>query len=132
MAFDGEDPCWTPVIPYGVERQWRLRKARFGDGYEQRITDGINALDMRFVLTYENRPQDVLIEMDNFLSSTQGGGFVFADPVTGQSFTVFCDEWDIQWNTQKRRDPVTWESKHYGTLTAKFTKANGVDIGPPL
>lgn len=130
MFFDNTDPCWVPDVPLGVDQEWRLRVAQFGEGYQQRILDGINALNLRFKVNFGNRPQAVLLDIDAYLSSMKGGAFPFIDPVSELSFSVFCDQWSISWDIKRKRDPVTWEQIFYGTLSAEFERANGVLIGP--
>lgn len=124
MAFDGTDPCWIPRLPIGENPKWRLQVAQFGDGYQQRTLDGINALDRSFRLVWETRPQADLVAMDAYLAGTKGGGFDFRHPVTGQLYTVFCDEWTIDWEVRRRGDPPQF----YGTMSAEFVKANGTDL----
>lgn len=128
--FGGDDPCWRPSWPYGAEQEWRMRVAKFGDGYEQRILDGINALDLSFDLSFDTRPKAILLDMDAYLTSLKGSSFPYTDPATGLTFYVFCDKWSIQWEMRRRKDPVTLEYEDYGTLNAKFVKANGVGIAP--
>ena len=123
MSFDGSTPCWIPDIPITTEREWRLRIAQFGDGYQQRMLDGINALDLRWSLSFENKTSDVLLAMDAYLQEQEASSFPFRDPVSGILYNVFCDAWQLQWGPSRRRDGVT---TYYGSLSAEFAKANGV------
>lgn len=130
MYFDGSDPCWVPVLPYGIEQDWRLRKAQYGDGYEQRILDGINALNLKWQVSFPNLPQVKLLDMDSYLTSMKAAAFPFTDPVTELTYSVFCDAWSISWDVKRKKDPVTLNYQFYGTLSAEFVRANGVQIGP--
>jgi phage-related protein len=131
MSFDGlDDACWLPDAPVSKEKEWRVRVAQFGDGYQQRMLDGINALNVKWNVTFSNRQKAVLIEMDNYLSSMKGSAFNFMDPATEVVYEVFCDQWMVSIDVIRKRDPVTWNSVMYGTLAAEFILANGVTIGP--
>jgi phage-related protein len=133
MYFDGSDACWVPTIPYALDQQWRLRIAQFGDGYQQRILDGINALELSFNLSFDMRPHPIILDMDAYLSSMKGSAFPFFDPVSEKTFIVFCDKWTISWDMRRRSktgDPIADPYDYYGTLTAEFVKANGVDLSP--
>jgi phage-related protein len=121
--FDGSDPCWIPTVPIGVDREWRLRKAQFGDGYQQRTLDGINALDLKFTVAFENRESAIIVAMNDYLEAAKAHSIPFKDPVTGIVYKVFCDAWHIEWSPSRRQAGVT---VYYGTLSAEFVRANGV------
>jgi phage-related protein len=122
MAFDGTDNCWIPRVPITDERQWRLRVSQFGDGYQQRILDGINALDQRWSLTWQSLADTVLFAMDDYLTARKGAAFPFKHPVSGVTYSVFCDEWQLSWELRRRGDV------YYGSLAAEFYIANGVTV----
>lgn len=130
MYFDGSDPCWIPAVPIGIDQDWRMRRAQYGDGYEQRILDGINPLNLRWKLTFPMLPQHILLDMDAYLTSMKAAAFPFTDPVTDLTFSVFCDAWSIAWDVKRKKDPVTLQYQYYGTLSAEFYRGNGVQIGP--
>lgn len=127
MAFDGTDPCWIPDLPMGVKRKPRLNIAKFGDGYEQRMADGINFIDSEYTLSWEAREELVIMAMDDFLSATTPRAFEFQHPVTKQIIKVFCDEWDLNWNF-KHKPAGKSDRIHYGNLTATFRIAYGEAI----
>jgi len=125
MSFDGSTPCWIPDIPITTEREWRLRIAQFGDGYQQRMLDGINALDLKWSLTFDMRPTDVLLDMDAYLQANKANAFPFKEPPSGIVYQVYCDAWQLQWGPSRRLNGAT---VYYGTLAAEFVKANGVTV----
>lgn len=127
--FDGSDPCWIPRVPITDKSDWRLRKAQFGDGYEQRILDGLNALNQTWDLEWDSRPKADLLAMDSYLTSVKGAAFTFQHPVTLINYSVFCDSWQIDWNF-RRKGVDEFNPEFYGTLTAEFYRANGASIGP--
>jgi phage-related protein len=127
MAFDGADPCWVPDIPVGRDQEWRLRIAQFGDGYAQRMLDGINALNTKWQLTWEFREKAVVNAMVNYFIAQQGNAFQFKEPQSGTVYNVWCDKWHVDWNLRRKGDspatPLFW-----GTLSAEFVRAFGVTV----
>jgi phage-related protein len=114
---------WCPTPPLQVQKTWRMNIAQFGDGYEQRQLDGINALQRTWSVSYAIRDQFVILAMDAYLIAHKGGGFGFRDPVTAFVHVVTCDEWSIDWNL------IRWGASGdrlvYGTLSAEFRKLYG-------
>lgn len=127
MAFDGTDNCWIPDLPMGNSRKPRINIAQFGDGYEQRLADGINYMQTEFDLSWEAREELVIMAMDDFLSATTPKAFPFQHPVTKQIINVFCDEWNISWNF-KHKPTGKMDRIHYGNLTATFRVAYGDSV----
>lgn len=122
MAFDGSTTCWIPDVPVSRDDEWRLRQAAFGDGYAQRTLDGINALNMTWQVSFNNRAADIINDMVAFLTAQKAKAFLFLDQQTGVTYRVFCDKWNVSWPIRRPG------GVYYGTLTAEFVKANGVGL----
>ena len=58
----------------GIVRQStpKLLIARFGDGYEQRIADGINSIQETFSVTFNNRSAAEIDDITGYFSSLKG------------------------------------------------------------
>jgi phage-related protein len=124
-GFDGTIACNIPDIPVARDDEWRLRIAQFGDGYSQRTLDGINALNMKWNLVWQNREKAVLQAMVDFLIAQKANAFQFKEPQTGVMYDVWCDTWHIEWVLRRKgASPAT--PLYWGTLTAEFVKANGI------
>lgn len=122
MAFDGTSGgCWKPTWPVKMDREPRMRVAKFGDGYEQRVLDGLNWMNTTWALQWDMRPADVAVAMDEFLSGQQGGAFDFLDPLTNSIVQVFCDKWSIDWTHRGN-------SADYANVSAEFRTANGAAL----
>lgn len=117
---------WCPTVPLSVSNEWRMNVAQYGDGYQQRALDGINALNQTFSVSYENRPQKMIEAMVAYLTTNKAKLFPFRHPVTGVITNVFCDSWDVEWGL------VMWDARGYrsayGTLSADFNRAYGVGV----
>lgn len=127
MAFDGSNKAWCPSLSQTRSKEWRLRIAKFGDGYEQRTLDGINPLDVVWKVAFEAKPYNVIQDMEAYLTTRLARAFPYQDPATGEIFNVFCDKWDVDWirvviDTNGNRKSLN------GTLTAEFRKANGATV----
>jgi phage-related protein len=121
MSF--ADGTWCPSLGMQMDNDWRLQKAQYGDGYQQRMLDGIHALQRRWMLNWDSRPRDELNAMVAYLTNTRANAFPFKDPATDEVISVFCDKWSITWNLKK--------TVAYGTLTAQFDEAFGLWLALP-
>jgi phage-related protein len=117
---------WCPTVPLSITPAWRLRTAQMGDGYSQRILDGINSLMRSLDVVYAIRPQATIVAMDTFLKDQKARAFVFKEPVTGELITVWCDEWSVTWDMVKFDQNGVRSA--YGTLEATFVEAYGVTV----
>jgi phage-related protein len=50
----------------------KVHVARFGDGYEQRIAMGLNSLEEKFTLTFQNREKAFIDDVVDFLETKKG------------------------------------------------------------
>ena len=95
----------------------RVHLAQFGDGYEQRLQDGINSLKQEISVSFQTRPKAEIDDLVAFFESLNGVTkfrFDIADSNAGSStetIKVVCPDWD-----QK------WEYDDYYTLTATFVR----------
>lgn len=77
----------------------RIIKIQFGDGYEQRIQEGINNINQEFAVSFTNRPKaeidDIMAFLDNKAGTT---AFDFTYPDTNASgaertVKVVCEDY---------------------------------------
>jgi phage-related protein len=87
----------VPDKGLGRQSQPRVRIAKFGDGYEQRIADGLNPIQETFSLTFNNREAAEIDDIIGYLASLGGVSsfdFTFPDDngVGGETtIKVVCD-----------------------------------------
>lgn len=78
----------------------RVKEARFGDGYSQRIVDGINPLDTQWELTWQGRPVAQASEMMDFFEEKGGAeGFLWTPEGETKQYSVICTEWSRSYDS---------------------------------
>jgi len=110
---------WTYVPDRSLSKSSapRIREVKFGDGYSQRMADGINPLNQSWSLTFANRPYTDIFNMESFLE-TKGGVQSFTWQAPGESeVKVICRNWDT--NTLNHTGT---NNTSIGTLTATFER----------
>jgi|10_taG_2_1085330.scaffolds.fasta_scaffold00617_5 phage-related protein len=87
---------WTPSYNIQVSHTPRVKSIQFGDGYEQRIKDGINNDLLNIQLSFENRTQAEATAILHFLHSREGfGAFYFKVPAPYSMIKRFvCKEFN--------------------------------------
>ena len=95
----------------------RVHTFNFGDGYEQRLQDGINNLKQEISVSFKTRPKAEIDDLVAFFESLAGVTkfrFDLADTNAGsdtETIKVVCSDWN-----QK------WEYDDYYTLDATFRR----------
>ena len=78
--------------------------SQFGDGYQQRVANGINNLKQDFAVSFATRPKAEIDDIIGFFESTNGVtafNFTFADTnASGNEETVkvYVKEFDQKWD----------------------------------
>lgn len=82
---------WQPsAAPKSVEP--KIRRSQFGDGYEQRVPDGINSITKQWSLSFAG-PIAYIDAIDAFLEARGGHeAFDWVDP-RGNAVRVVCPSW---------------------------------------
>jgi len=87
-------PSITPT--YGVRKRSApvVRKVQFGDGYEARLTYGINQNPKIFSLTFQVSETDA-DTIETFLDAraADNANFDFTPPGEGSALKFVCEEW---------------------------------------
>lgn len=104
-------PAVTPS--YGAQKSSRpqMRIARFGDGYEQRTSFGINQNPKEWNLSWQNISEANADSIETFLNAraADGSSFDWTPPDESTSYKWVCMEWEKQINYTGR-----------ATITAMF------------
>jgi phage-related protein len=74
----------------------RVRKTDFGDGYGQRVTDGLNALRDEWSVSWDALTESEAATMDAFLRARLGTQFfLWAPPGETLAKKWICAEWTV-------------------------------------
>ena len=100
---------WIPDLGFSVEVKPSVKTVSFGDGYEQRRAEGINAMGYSWSLTFK-RSKIIIASIVAFLLARNGTeSFDFAAPNGTTYRVVATDGWTVV------DSDVGWQ-----TLTVKF------------
>ena len=72
FIYDGGSTYATPDKSMAKQSTPRVLVASFGDGYEQRIADGINTLNETYSLSFASRPKADIDDIVAFLDGKKG------------------------------------------------------------
>ena len=85
----------------------RVRIQKFGDGYEQRLVDGINNINETYSLTFANRAKEEADDIIAFFDTKAGAtAFDFTIPDTNaggneRTIKVVCDSWSVSFTNNE-------------------------------
>ena len=85
------------VIDRGAGRTTsrRVLSAKFGDGYEQRVLDGINNIEETYSISFKNRAQAEINTIADFLDDQPPAPFQFY--IGDDTVYVICDSYSISY-----------------------------------
>lgn len=76
----------------------RARVAQFGDGYSQRLVEGINTQDDTWELSFVHRSIVDAADIVSFLETKYGTvPFLWTPPGDLTQFKVICEEWKTEY-----------------------------------
>lgn len=91
----------TVVADRGLSRQSmpRVLTAKFGDGYEQRVADGVNPKDESISINFNNREASKINEIAAFFDAKIGKAFpmTITDHSGNTQIKVVCDNYAISY-----------------------------------
>ncbi len=87
----------TAVLDRGAGRttQRRVLSAKFGDGYEQRVLDGINNIEETYDVSFRNRAKAEIDTIADFLDDQQPSSFTLS--IGEDTVKVVCDSYSISY-----------------------------------
>lgn len=92
---------WSPDWTAKKKKKPRVNKLQFGDGYEQRIADGINTDPEEWSISFSTDP-DTVNSIDSFLEDRKGlEAFLWTTP-SGNTYSFKCEEWDVGYENPGR------------------------------
>lgn len=98
--------AFEAVADRGLSRKSKhnVLTAKFGDGYEQRVLDGINTKQDMFNISFNNREAEDINLIAGFLDNKAGTNFDFvitdtfsSGSLTTSTLKVVCDDYSINY-----------------------------------
>ena len=103
---------YTPDFGAAVAYKPRVRVAQFGDGYQQRVADGINTGTDSWNLTFAVRTDTEAGNILAFLEARAGvEAFDWTPPGSATAIRAICREWNR-----------TFDRHQQNTITARFDR----------
>lgn len=88
---------WTPDFGGNRDTEPRVTRVQFGDGYEQRVPNGLNTMPAKFNLTFENREEAEKNQIIAFLKARAGvQNFNWTPPGETTPLKFVCRKWADQ------------------------------------
>lgn len=93
----GSSNTSTAVLDRGAGRttQRRVLSAKFGDGYEQRVLDGINNIEETYDVSFKNRSKAEINTIADFLDDQQPSSFTLN--IGEDTVKVVCNSYSISY-----------------------------------
>lgn len=85
---------YVPLYGVNLTKAPKVRKAQFGDGYQQRTADGINYNGRVWAVTFEDTKENIEL-IDTFLSTEDGITSFDWVPPTGATGKWLCPTWKV-------------------------------------
>lgn len=87
------DFTWKPIFSPEMSNEPKVLSAQFGDGYEQRVGDGINTIKDIWNLTFRGTRAEIADILD-FLKNKKGVTAFTWTPSGESEVTVKCQKWN--------------------------------------
>lgn len=109
------DFTWLPSRGFTTDITPRVTIAKFGDGYSQRVPDGINNLDQSWNLSFQSNDLGTIASIESFIKSKTGSEvFTWIPPGELTEVNVICTKWS-----------KVYDSHISASLSLTFEKFNG-------
>jgi phage-related protein len=85
---------YVPSKGFSGDSTPRVRMARFGDGYSQRVAEGINPVNQTWNLQFNSKPLAEAQAIDAFFRVKNGvASFTWVPPDEVTEVKVICQKW---------------------------------------
>lgn len=91
---------WVPSKSFSKTIRPRVITAQFGDGYSQRVVNGINSITREWSVNFNSKSINEINEIETFLSNRKGAeGFLWTPPGESTAYAVICPDWSRTYDT---------------------------------
>lgn len=96
-------PSYRPLYPASKKSEPNVRSVQFGDGYQQRLTFGLNQNPKEWSLTFDVTDTEAN-EIETFLNAraVDAASFDWTPPDTSTSYKWICPSWDREMHEFQR------------------------------
>jgi len=103
-------PSFDPVYSASKNSEPRTRRVQFGDGYEQRLSFGLNQNPKQWQLTFNVSDTDAdTIEAFLDARAQDGASFSWSPPDEATTYKWVCPSWNREmYSTERSRINVTF------------------------
>ena len=109
----------TPSVGFAKASNIRVINTKFGEGYSQRTSEGLNTMENSWNLSFINQPLTTAFAIDTFLATSGTGDllaggkdYFYFTPIGETSvYRVICQSWTFDYT-----------SAISATITATFTR----------
>jgi phage-related protein len=84
---------YCPSVSSSSEESAKILSSQFGDGYEQRISDGINSIKRSWQVSFSGK-KEYINEIRDFLRARNGVESFEWTPPDGEEGKWTCDSWN--------------------------------------
>lgn len=91
-------PPVNPSFPLDVKTSVRVRTVKFGDGYAQHSPDGLNAMESKVTLNWDNLTRTEKDQIVGFMAARLGSE-PFDYEVDGDSYVLIAQSWSHEKTT---------------------------------
>lgn len=84
---------WTPDFGSNADVKTAVTQVKFGDGYEQRIPQGMNAVSEAWALQFNQREESEATAILTFLKARAGVESFAWTTLDGDDIVVVCRSW---------------------------------------
>ena len=103
---------YKPSKTFTSSSKPRVITSQFGDGYSQRVGQGINRITREWALVFKSRSIIDANAIETFFSARAGvEGFLWNPPGESTTYSVICTEWSR-----------SYDSSISATIQAKFVQ----------
>jgi len=95
---------YIPTYTSNVDSIYRIKEAKFGDGYAQRVADGINSIVRQWNLEFEKISIANATSIKNFINSKLGSITFTWDTPDSETVKVICKSMKERFRGPTTRD----------------------------
>lgn len=91
---------FKPSKSFTVSSKPRVLTSQFGDGYSQRMVNGINSITKEWSVQFNSRDLSTCAQIEDFFEARKGvEGFKWTPPGDTITYSIICPEWSRSYDS---------------------------------